>query len=172
MTCRLFPIIVALLLVGLSIAGPVRAQPERDEARLRAEQQEIDRGAAAGPARFKAEVMARRFHVPVGVVEDLRNRRQGWGEIATRLATAQYLSQTNGKTYATISVALQRVEVLRGEGEGWGAIARELRFKLGPVLSAVRRVKRDLRQETQRPPGNSEEARLKQADKTARAERR
>jgi len=81
------------------------------------------------------------------VVENLRTAKQGWGEIGIRLAMAQELTKVNSTTFPTMTESLARVGDLRAEGKGWGAIAKELGFKLGPVVSEANRVSHELRAE-------------------------
>ena len=79
------------------------------------------------------------------MVENLRAAKQGWGEIGIRLALAQELTKVDAKTYPTMADALAKVGDLRAGGKGWGAIAKELGFKLGPVMSEANRVRHELR---------------------------
>lgn len=84
------------------------------------------------------------------MVENLRTTEQGWGEIGIRLAVAQELTKVNSATFPTMTESLARVGDLRAEGKGWGAIAKELGFKLGPVVSEANRVSHELRAEAER----------------------
>ena len=81
--------------------------------------------------------VAQHFQVPVSVVRGLRNKRQGWGEIAVRLAIAQQLSTIHRITYPTVSLALKRIEDLRNEGKKLSQVAGELGVTPWPELELV-----------------------------------
>ncbi len=120
-------------------------QADADEAKLQVLENEMDSGATAAPDKSKVETLAQQFKVDPNIVEGLRRKGGGWGEMVIHLAMAQRLTKTDPKTYPTLADALQRVQTLRAEGKGWGAIAKELRFKLGPVISEVKRAQPELR---------------------------
>lgn len=147
MTNRIQGSIVGVLLMTFLFTGTVWAQLSADEARLQAAQGAIDSEASTGAAKSKVDVLARQFQVPTSVVEDLRNKKQGWGEITIQLAMAQHLSSTDPQTYPALTDALTQIEALRGDGKGYGNIAKELGFKLGPVISEVQRARQEFRAE-------------------------
>ena len=118
-----------------------------DEANLRTMQQALDRESTGRSAKSHAEALATQFKVEPQLVENLRTAKQGWGEIGIRLAVAQELTKVNATTFPTMTESLARVGDLRAEGKGWGAIAKDLGFKLGPVVSEANRVSHELRAE-------------------------
>ena len=141
--------VASILVLGVSasmghgVLAQTTSTPE--EANLRTTQQALDTESAGRSAKSHAEALAKQFKVEPQVVENLRASKQGWGEIGVRLALAQELTKVDSKTYPTMTDALARVGDLRAEGKGWGAIAKELGFKLGPVVSEANRVRRKLR---------------------------
>ena len=141
--------LIGSLAVGIaaSLSQGVWAQPVTgsEEAVLRTTQQAFETDGAGRPAKAHAEALAKQFQVEPQVVESLRSAKQGWGEIGIRLALAQELTKVDAKTYPTMADALAKVGDLRAEGKGWGVIAKELGFKLGPVISEANRVRHELR---------------------------
>ncbi len=136
-----------ILVMGLGV--PVWARTDSDEARLATVQNEIDSSATAPGQVTQVKTLAKQFNVAPSVVQDLRAKKQGWGETAIELAMAQRLAQTNPKTYPTFMDALAKIETLRAEKTGWGKIAMDLGFKLGPVVSAAQHTRNELRRESQ-----------------------
>ena len=134
-----------LLSVSLLRGTAAQAATEDEERQLTAAQQEVDRTPSAGDETEKVENLAKEFKVDPAMVQKMRDKRQGWGEISTQLAMAQQLSKTDSKTYPSTADALKRVEDLRDQGRGYGGIAKELGFKLGPVVSNVKRSETALR---------------------------
>lgn len=127
------------------LAGPLAAaEPDTDDGKLQTEQQEIDKDKPIKTDAQKVSDLSKQFNVPESTVQDLRAKGQGWGEITIGLATAQELAKTDPKTYPTLSDALTKVESMRASGEGWGKIAKDLGFKLGPVVSAAHRAGHEL----------------------------
>ena len=144
-------VVASILVLGISasmghgVVAQTISTPE--EANLRTTQQAIDTESTGRSAKSHAEALATQFKVESQVVENLRTAKQDWGEIGIRLALAQELTKVDSKTYPTMTEALTRVGDLRAEGKGWGAIAKELGFKLGPVVSEANRVRHELRAE-------------------------
>jgi hypothetical protein len=113
---------------------------------LRSEQKQLDissarvmSGSPDGRQRV-SETIARRFNVPEKVVNDLRARRMGYGEVTITLALSQQLM----KRGMTQQQALDKVIGLRTSGRGWGVVARDLGLKLGDVVSDVKKTDRQL----------------------------
>jgi hypothetical protein len=113
---------------------------------LRSEQKQLDissarvmSGSPDGRQRV-SETIARRFNVPEKVVNDLRARRLGYGEVTITLALSQQLM----KRGMTQQQAIDRVIGLRTSGRGWGVVARDLGLKLGDVVSDVKKTDRQL----------------------------
>lgn len=138
--------LVGSLLAGLILCGQAlaeEAQPEEKE--LAQTQQEMDQELAKTGQEKQAENLAQKYNVEPQTIQRMRDQRQGWGEISIQLALAQQLSRTDPGKYPTTADALKRVEGLRGEGKGYGVISKELGFKLGPVVSDVKRSRDTLR---------------------------
>jgi hypothetical protein len=161
------------LLFILLPGGPTWAQADTDEARLETVHKDIDKETAQKEPRGQVQALAKEFNVSSSVVEGLRAQKQGWGEITIQLAMAQHLSQTDPKTYPTITDALKKIETLRSEKMGWGKIAKELGFKLGPVVSAAERTRGELGKElrTEEPPRGEKAERPDKPERPARPER-
>ena len=119
------------------------AQTDVDQARVDTVAKNIDKETATKGATTQVQVLTKEFNVTPKVVEDLR-AKQGWGGVTIELTMAQHLTQTDPKTYPTLTDALQKVETLRAEKEGWGKIAKDLGFKLGPVVSAAEQTRQEL----------------------------
>jgi hypothetical protein len=176
MTMKRLSVLFGLTLAMLCAGWPVFAQSDADEARMQAMQREAEEDAAKRGQKTQAELLARQFQLPVGEVEKLRNAGQGWGEITIRLALADQLVKTSTtEPKLTFAEALERVGALRSDGKGWGQIAKELGFKLGPVVSDIRRSLNDLRRDLRG--GQAGPGRIDKADnrgdikREARAER-
>ncbi len=92
----------------------------------------------------RAQALAKQFNVPESRVTELRNQKMGWGEITISLAMAEHLAATS-KTPMTTEQALAKIEQLRSEKMGWGRIAKDLSFKLGPVVSKVEQSEKTVR---------------------------
>lgn len=135
-----------ILVMGLGV--PAWARTNADEAQLNTLQKEIDSSATAPGQTTQVEALAKQFNVAPSVVQDLRARKQGWGETTIELAMAQRLAQTDPKAYPTLMDALTKIETLRAEKTGWGKIAKDLGFKLGPVVSAAQHTRNELRRES------------------------
>lgn len=115
-----------------------------EDAQLQAEQQAIDNEAAPAKDAARAEALASQFQVPADVVQGLREKQRGWGEVTIQLAMAQQLSKTDPATYPTVADALTRIDALRSDGKGWGQMAHGLGFQLGPVMREVKRVRPEI----------------------------
>jgi hypothetical protein len=131
-------------LLVFSSGVPVWAETDADEARLEKAQTSIDQDTAANGQATQVQTLAKEFKVAPSVVEGLRANKQGWGETTIELSMAQRLSQSDPKTYPTLTDALNKIEALRADKMGWGKIAHTLGFKLGPVISRVERAQHDL----------------------------
>lgn len=83
-----------------------------------------------------AETIAKQFDVPEKLVNDLRGRKVGYGEITAALALAQQLMK---RDKVTRQQALDSILGARKSGLGWGAIARGLGLKLGDVVRDVKK---------------------------------
>lgn len=143
------------------LAGtPVLAQADQDEQRLQATRAQIDRDASA-KQQNRVQALSTQFNVSTDTVEDLRAKKQGWGEITIRLAMAQHLTKTDPQTYPTMNDSLAKIDSLRSENKGWGKISQDLGFKLGPVVRDAQQARQDL----------AREARAERTDRVAKQDR-
>ena len=160
------------LLLALLISGPVQAQTDPDEGRLETTAKALEKEGAAKGHQGQIQLLANQFNVAPGLVEDLR-KKTGWGGVTIQLAMAQHLSQSDPVKYPSLPDALTKIEALRAEKMGWGKIAKDLGFKLGPVVSAAEQTRhemvRDLRAE--RPQKIDKADKPEKVDKPERAER-
>ena len=127
-------VITVALLQPLSAADADNAQ---QEAELTREEQTINKANVSNKT-AQIEALAKQYGVEPSVVEGLQAKQPGWGGTSIQLSMAQNLVKTDPNTYPTMTEALAKVEALRAEGKGYGAIAKELGFKLGPVITTTR----------------------------------
>lgn len=128
-------------------AGIAWAQADPQENELQTEATAAETELMGRPEPNRAEALAKQFGVEAATVEQLRNEDKGWGGVFIQLATAQHLTQKDPATYPTMAVALAKIQSLHAEHHGWGRIAQELGFKLGPVVSAARHARNEMRRE-------------------------
>jgi hypothetical protein len=165
-------IIGTVLLIVLP-TGTVLAQTDADQARVETVAKNIDKDMASKGSSTQGQVLSKEFNVTPKTVEDLR-AKQGWGGVTIELAMAQHLTQTDPKTYPTMTAALQKLDTLRAEKEGWGKIAKDLGFKLGPVVSAAEHTRIELNRDLQaadRPAKIEKVERVDRPDRPQRPER-
>jgi hypothetical protein len=136
---------VVALMATLSMSTVARAAESGDEARLQKEETEIDKSFNQ-TSEGRSQQLADQFGVEKTQVESIRSKT-GWGGTTIQLSMAQKLMQTDPKTYPTMTDAIAKVDSMRTEGKGYGAIAKELGFKLGPVVSEARHVRNAARHE-------------------------
>jgi len=136
-----------VLLIGLPPAT-ILAQTDVDQSRVETVAKNIDKDMASKSSSNQVQVLSKEFNVTPKTVEDLR-AKQGWGGVTIELAMAQHLTQTDPKTYPTMTAALQKLDTLRAEKEGWGKISKDLGFKLGPVVSAAEHTRQELTRDIQ-----------------------
>lgn len=156
-------IVYCVLILNALIGLGQEAALASEETELQSVKQQLDTETIARSSDKHAETLAKQFQVEVKTVEQLRASKQGWGEISIRMALAQELVKTDSKTYPTMTEALQKVGDLRAQGSGWGAIAKDLGFKLGPIVSEMRHVRNEMRAEMRK-------ADLDGADKVSKRE--
>jgi len=161
------------LFLIMALGVPVWARANSDETQLETIKQEIDRGATSSASSDKINTLSSQFKVDSSVVEQLRAKNQGWGETTIELAMAQRLTQTDAKTYPTMTEALNKLETLRSQKMGWGKIAKDLGFKLGPVVSAASHTRNELKKESraESSPGSMKSEKSEKADRSAKAEK-
>ena len=84
--------ITAALLGGLilitAVGVPAWARSEADEVQLETVSKDIDQSAAASVQTNKIQALSKQFSVEPNVVENLRAKKQGWGETTIELAMA------------------------------------------------------------------------------------
>ncbi len=136
------------LFLIMAMAVPVWARADADETQLETVKKEIDQSTTSSAQKEKVQTLSKQFNVDPGVVENLRANKQGWGETTIELAMAQRLMQSDAKTYPTMADALNKIVSLRDQKMGWGKIAKDLGFKLGPVVSAAMHTRNELRKES------------------------
>lgn len=132
------------LALVLAASTPLWAQADQDEVRLQTANVAIDKDAASKGSAIQVQTLSKQFNVPSSQIESMRTQKQGWGEITIQLAMAQHLTQTNPASYPTLNDALAKIQTLRSEQMGWGKIARDLGFKLGPVVRDAEQARQDL----------------------------
>ena len=135
--------IIGILLLLVLPISTVLAQSNADQARVEAVAKDIDKDTASKASGTQVQVLSKEFNVTPNTVEDLRTKH-GWGGVTIELAMAQHLTQTDPKTYPTMTDALQKMDTLRADKEGWGKIAKDLGFKLGPVVNAAEHARHEL----------------------------
>ena len=135
--------IIGILLLTVLPISTVLAQTDADQARVATVAKEIDKDAASKASGTQVQVLSKEFNVTPNTVQDLRTKH-GWGGVTIELAMAQHLTQTDPKTFPTMTDALQKLDTLRTDKEGWGKIAKDMGFKLGPVVSAAEHARHEL----------------------------
>lgn len=158
---------LALVLMG---SLPLWAQADQEEGRLQAANAAIDKDAVSKGAAVQVQTLSQQFNVPSSQIESMRANKQGWGEITIQLAMAQHLTQTDPKTYPSMNDAQAKIQTLRNERMGWGKIAKDLGFKLGPVVHDAERARHDLAKEV-RAARTEQTARQERPDRPVRPER-
>ena len=157
---------VALILLA---GAPVWGQADQDEQRLESTGTAID-NEGASKKQDRAQALSKQFNVPASTVEDLRAKKQGWGEITIRLAMAQHLTKTDPQTYPTMNDALAKIDSMRSDNKGWGKISKDLGFKLGPVVRDAQHARQELARET-RAERNDRVAKQDRVDRPDRPQR-
>jgi hypothetical protein len=167
---RFWAATLAGTVVGLALAGVVRAQPPGPQTASRAqgagagrpltdaegkladelvvEQKRLDthgaRVMAASPdgRRRVADTIARSLGVSDKVVNDLRGRRLTYGDATIALSLSQQLARR--EKGLSQSQAVEKVVTPRKAGQGWGVVARDLGLKLTDVIGDVKRTDKEL----------------------------
>jgi hypothetical protein len=115
---------------------------------LQAAQKEFDtdvaRALAGSPVgrRRVAETVARHFNVSEKIVNEIRARRIGYGEVTIALSLSQQLMKR--EKGLALKQAVDRVVTLRKSGQGWGNIARDLGLRLGDGIADVKKADKQL----------------------------
>ena len=132
-------VFVAVLLALSSLAVQATTYGAAQLANL---QRKIDTEDPPPKSDARVRELAHRFRVRPARVYNLRTSGLGWGEITIALAMADHLNKMDPQTFPSIGKALKHITRLRREGNGWGTIAQEMGFKLGPIISAVKRARK------------------------------
>ena len=123
-------------------AATLTAAERQLSEQLWAEQKKLDadsaRIIATGPdgGRRVAQVVAKHFEVPANLVNDVRARNVGYGEMTASLAVCRQLMK---RDKLSREQALDRVLSARRSGQGWAALAHALNLNLADVLADVRK---------------------------------
>ena len=126
----IFPIMVP----AQAGAASRSAKKITNEIRLRALARRIDRDTGGIARTNHIELLADQFHVPLSVIEEMRQKGQGWGEITIQLALAQSLCAKDPVHYGTTADALSQVQLTRAEKKSWSRTARASGLRLKPIL--------------------------------------
>jgi hypothetical protein len=137
---------IRLFLTGLFLcaAMPALAQDKKpaDEKKLDSAAVQLDKDAAKPYGeKLVTEKIKTEFKVDDARVQGLRDQKLGYGEISIALSLAKELP--GGITDANV----QKVMAMR-QGPpvmGWGRIARDLKVKMGPVVSGVKKMSAEVR---------------------------
>jgi hypothetical protein len=142
--------VLAGLILVLALGTPFWAQADdkKDETNLESVRKDIDKDAASSKAEARVQELAAQFKVDPSVVQDLRAKKQGWGETTIELSMAQHLMQSDPKDYPTMTDALNKISAMRADKMGWGKIAKDLGLKLGPVVNEAMHVRSEMRKES------------------------
>jgi hypothetical protein len=177
---RLYGIRMSGKLASLAVAGAlaffmtgapaVRADTDRDVKKLDIEVLTLDKDAGKHEGtEIVTERLEKEFGVTAGQIESLRDKKLGFGEIATAFSLARKMP--GGITNDNIGTILA---MRQGHpAEGWGEIAKKLGIKLGPVLSEVKKVERASHEELEKAEKNEHEKNGKDREhrEAAKAER-
>ncbi len=141
---RISHMIVSLMLLSFTILGTTWAAETKEEKEVNKEANAIstlaktDQGEKAVVGRLEKE-----FKVTGAQIQDLRDKKLGYGEISIVFSLASKLP--GGVTDANI----QQVMTLR-QGPprmGWGEVCNKLGTKLGPTISQMRTMNRETHRE-------------------------
>jgi hypothetical protein len=137
-----------LLIAGVALGLPMVAQADdakdiqKNERQVQAGARRLDDDAARAARtpdgqRRLDERLAKQFNVDPSVVTGLRDRHFSYGQATIALALSQQLMKQD-KTLSQ-QAALDKIVADRQAGKGWGVIARDLKLKLGDVVSDVKK---------------------------------
>ena len=88
------------------------------------------------------EVIARQFAVPDKLVNDLRGRRMGYGDVAIVLALSRQVVRQ--ERTLTPQQAVDRVAARRKSGQDWASVARDLDLRLADVVGDLKKADKQL----------------------------
>lgn len=159
---RAYLMFIVGIIIALAVAGTAWAELSKAEKNLERESKRLNDTAAkpdgeqAVLKRIRAE-----FKVENAQIQVLRERKLGYGEIASALSLAQKMP--GGATEANV----QKVLSMR-QGPpvvGWGQVARQLGTKLGATVSQVKKMNNDANREIKK-----DHAQAGRANKTVKKE--
>lgn len=128
-------VLAAGLLLFMTGVTAVRAETA-DEKKLNTEVTTLDKDAGAPHGQTVVTTrLEKEFNVTGAQVQSLRDKKLGYGEIAIVFSLAQKLGGINDTNINKILSMRQGPPVM-----GWGEIANKLGFKLGSVVSQVKKV--------------------------------
>lgn len=110
------------------------SKAQRMERRLRSLAHRIDRNTRDIQSDNHTEMLAEEFHVPLSVIEEQRQKGEGWGNISIALAMAQSLCQKDPVHYATPADALFQIQLVRAQSKNWRQVAHNAGIPLQPVI--------------------------------------
>jgi hypothetical protein len=132
-----------LTLSLLLLISPLQAKTHRHakhakrpspEHQLRILSKRIDRETQGLEQTSHVERLAGQFHTPLSVIEEMRQKGEGWGNITVQLAMAKVLNEKDPVHYATTSDALFQIQQIRANSKSWRSTAKAAGFPLHPVL--------------------------------------
>jgi hypothetical protein len=137
-----------LLMAGVALGLSMVAQADdakdmqKNERQVQANTKRLDDDAARAARtpdgqRRLDERLGKQFNVNPSVVSGLRDRHFSYGQATIALALSQQLMKQD-KTLSQ-QAALDKIVADRQAGKGWGVIARDLKLKLGDVVSDVKK---------------------------------
>jgi hypothetical protein len=136
--------ITSILMLSLTMLGAAWAAESKEETNLQKEAAAINTTAGhAEGEKLVTQRLEKDFNVSSDQIQGLRDKKMGYGEIAIVLSLSQKMP--GGATDANI----QQVMTMR-QGPptmGWGEIAKKLGTKLGPAVSQVRNIHREVNRE-------------------------
>jgi len=130
--------LILIIVLATCITPVAWAQTSKNEAILNKNAALLDKEAIRpGGEKVVGQKLEKEFNVNAARIDSLKDRKLGYGETAVVLAMAKKMS--GGITDANVN----RIVSLR-QGppvQGWGRISKKLGFKLGPVISSVKKVR-------------------------------
>ncbi len=135
--------LIMAVFVSVCIATMAFAGTE-EENRLEKEGVALDQNARQPLGKHAiVQLLKKEFNVDEALINDLRTRKMGYGEIAVILSLAQ---QMPGRT---ADVKVNKILSIRQDAPaaGWGMISNKLGLKLGMVVSQVAGMQREVRED-------------------------
>ena len=144
--CMVF--IAGTLLLG---GGLIRADKNpADQKNLENEQKQIDTAARQSGGTVAKE-LSDKFELHPELIQQMKDKGSGWGEITIILSMADQLTKMNPRYYPTYGEALKKIRSLRGDNSSYEKIAKHMDFNLSPVIEEVRQIRIHLQGEKRLP---------------------